>query len=137
MSFHFFAVPALDSEAEQSRLNDFCQRHRVVSVDRQFVSNGANSHWAICVLTAEGLGPLPGALRLRDGQQVGAHPSRRNAIDWKQVLSQADFACFAQLRSLRKTLAESAGVPVFAVFSNEQWAAMVQTRAGPVGCLGR
>ena len=52
MTFHFFAVPASDSAAAQEHLNDFCQRHRVVSVDRQFVNDGANSHWAICIQIA-------------------------------------------------------------------------------------
>lgn len=128
MSFHFFAVPALDPEAEQGRLNDFCQRHRVVAVDRQFVAAGADSHWAICVQIAQGPGQLPEALRLRADRHAPADGSHRNPVDWKQVLNEADFQVVAQLRSLRKTLAESAGVPVFAVFSNEQLAAMVQTR---------
>lgn len=137
MSFHFFAVPVLDAQAEQGSLNDFCQRHRVVSVDRQFVNDGANSHWAICIQIAHGPGPLPDALRLRAESHAPADGSRRNAVDWKQVLNEADFQLFAQLRSLRKALAESAGVPVFAVFSNEQLAAMAQTRPASLAELGR
>ena len=137
MSFYFFAVPAFDPEAEQSRLNDFCHRHRVVSVDRQFVNDGANSHWAICIQIAHGPGPLPDALRLRAERHAPADGSRRNAVDWKQVLNEPDFQVFARLRSLRKTLAESAGVPIFAVFSNEQLAAIVQTRPASLVELGR
>lgn len=128
MSFHFFAVPALDPEAEQDRLNDFCQSHRVVAVDRQFIAAGAASHWAICIQIAQGPGPLPEALRLRADRHAPSDGSRRNPVDWKQELNEADFQVFAPLRSLRKALAESAGVPVFAVFSNEQLAAIVQTR---------
>ena len=39
---------------------------------------------------------------------------------------------FSQLRQLRKELAEREGVPVYAVFTNEQMAAMVTGRVASV-----
>ena len=43
-------------------------------------------------------------------------------IDYKAVLSEGAFAVFSLLRDLRKTLAEAEGVPIYAVFTNEQLA---------------
>ena len=72
MSLHFFSIPALDSRGAQDELNQFCDAHRVVAVDRQFVSQGADSYWAVCVTVAAGHGPLPDALK---------SPERRPAVD--------------------------------------------------------
>jgi superfamily II DNA helicase RecQ len=117
---HFFAVPALDPGDVQAELNQFIGSHRVVGIERQFVQAGAGSHWAVCVSVAPGLAPLPAALK--------ADGSRAGKVDYKQVLSEAEFAVYVELRNLRKQLADEGGVPVYAVFSNEQLAAMVQQR---------
>jgi superfamily II DNA helicase RecQ len=50
-------------------------------------------------------------------------------VDYRVVLSPADFAVFARLRQARKELAQGEAVPVYTVFTNEQLAQMVQTRA--------
>ena len=52
----------------------------------------------------------------------------RNRIDYKTILSSDEFTIFSQLRELRKELSQQEGVPVFALFSNEQLAQMVQRR---------
>lgn len=40
-------------------------------------------------------------------------------IDYKDVLSERDFALYAQLRNLRKFLSEQEGVPTYALFTND------------------
>ena len=52
----------------------------------------------------------------------------RPRVDYKQVLSEADFALFAELRSWRKGPRRAEGVPVYAVFTNEQLAEIVRRR---------
>jgi superfamily II DNA helicase RecQ len=52
----------------------------------------------------------------------------RNRIDYKTILSPDEFTIFSLLRDLRKELSQQEGVPVFALFSNEQLAQMVQRR---------
>lgn len=134
MSFHFFTVLTLDPAAAQAELNAFCAEHRVVQVDRQFVAAGPHSHWALCVQVAEGPGPLLDALKSRRaGAAAGGETGAR--VDWKQRLSETDFALFARLREQRKALAERDGVPVYAVFTNEQLAAMAQNRAATLAEL--
>ena len=60
---------------------------------------------------------------------------RRGKIDYREVLSEADFAVFAKLRALRKTLADAEGVPAYALFSNEQLAEMAQRRVRTASAL--
>ena len=48
-----------------------------------------------------------GTLRhLRSGMRTGRRPEKRGKIDYREVLSETDFAVFAKLRALRKTLAD-------------------------------
>ncbi len=61
-------------------------------------------------------------------KQTGPASTRKSRIDYREVLNDKDFALFAKLRDLRKTLAEQESVPAYAVFNNGQLAAMVQKR---------
>ena len=47
-------------------------------------------------------------------------------IDYRTVLSDGQFSVFAVLRDQRKRFAEKDGVPVYAVATNDQLAAMVR-----------
>ncbi len=111
MNLKFFQIPAHGGEAE-AELNRFLGGHRIVNIDRHLVADGAESFWAVCVSYVESEG-------------VKA-PARKNKIDYREVLSEKDFALYVKLRTLRKELAQREGVPVYAVFTNEQLAAMVQ-----------
>lgn len=137
MEHLFFAIPALNSRDAQDELNRVCAGRRVVAVERQFVAAGLDSFWAFCVTVAPGAGPLPDALKTpehRSGSRGNGAASAR--VDYKQVLSEADFAVFADLRAWRKEAAEQDGVPVYAVFTNEQLAEMARQRVGAIADLG-
>jgi hypothetical protein len=124
---HFFSVPALDSQRAQDELNRFCAAHRVVTLQREFVTMGANSYWAICVTVASGEGTLPDSLKA---------PERRagtGRIDYKQVLSEEEFLGFARLRNWRKATADGDGVPVYTVFTNEQLVEIARRQFGRAG----
>lgn len=47
-------------------------------------------------------------------------------VDYREVLDEAQFARFRKLREARKRIAEEDGVPVYAVFSNDQLAEMAR-----------
>lgn len=123
MSIHCFSIRATQPEPSQAELNQFLRSQRVVSVQRHFVADGADSYWAFCVEVAEGQAPLPAALRAQGdgGRRAGGDGT---APDYKQILNEADFARFVGLREPRKQLAQREGVPVYAVFTNEQLAAL-------------
>ena len=115
MNMQFFTIPMADPHAAAETLNAFLAAHRVVHVDRHFVAEGANSLWSICVSYIEGESRPPSAER-----------RQQKKIDYREVLSEAEFATFAKLRALRKTLADQEGVPAYALFTNEQLADMVR-----------
>lgn len=52
MRYHFFSIPVAAPEGAAKALNQLLGSHRVVSIDRQFVPDGANSFWAVCVSVA-------------------------------------------------------------------------------------
>lgn len=112
MRLRFFSVPAREPAAEAEEVNQFLASHRVLAVDRHLVADGPASFWAICVnyLDRSGAGPL----------------GRKGKIDYREVLPEEQFAVFVRLRALRKQIAESEGVPAYALFTNEQLAAMVR-----------
>jgi predicted DNA binding CopG/RHH family protein len=114
MKYRFFSIPAMMPEDMQDDMNRFCTAHRVISIEKQFVQDGERSYWAVCVSYVE--------------KQAGPLSPRKGNVDYREVLSAADFALFAKLRDLRKRLAEREGVPAYALFTNEQLAQMAQQR---------
>jgi superfamily II DNA helicase RecQ len=128
LSLHCFFVPARQPDPAQSELNAFLAAQRVLAVQREWLADGAHSGWAFCVEVLAGPGPLPAALKAPAGRR-GAE------VDYKQVLSETDFAVYARLREWRKQRAQEDGVPLYAVFSNEQLAACVTQRVDSLAAL--
>jgi superfamily II DNA helicase RecQ len=118
--FRFFTIPLHGGEDQAQELNRFLAGHRLLAIDRQFVADGANSAWAICVSFDE------------NGAEMAPRPvgsvGKRGKVDFKDILGAEEFAVFARLRALRKERAEAEGVPAYALFTNEQLAEMVQRR---------
>ena len=94
MQLKAFTIPIHDAGGALEEVNTFLRAHRILSVDRHFVQDGANSVWAICVSY------------LGDANRPLAAGAKRPKVDYREVLSEADFAVFAKLRNLRKELAE-------------------------------
>jgi len=123
LKYKFFYIPAIDSLAEGEALTKFCANRKILAVEKHFVSCGRDSAWAFCV-------------QYLDSGDTG-EPSRKNKVDYKEVLDGPDFDLYSRLRSLRKVIAEAEGVPLYSVFTNEQMAAMVTDRAASLADLAR
>ena len=125
MRFRFFLVPVHSAEDAATALNQFLAGHRILAIDRQFVADGANSAWAICVSF--------------DDSSADATPrssiGKRGKVDFKDTLSPPEFAVFSRLRALRKERADAEGVPAYALFTNDQLAEMVQRRVTSAAAL--
>lgn len=111
MAYAFFEIPTDASAEVAAPLNAFLRTHRVVRVTRQWREAGKESAWAFCVEYADG--------------PVATAPVTTK-VDYKEVLPPEQFEVFARLRTLRKTLSEREGQPVFAVFTNAQLAEIAQ-----------
>ncbi len=99
MQLRAFTIPVHDAGAAMDEVNLFLRANRILSVDRHFVQDGTNSVWAICVSY------------LGEAGRPQTMGSKRAKVDYREVLSEADFALFAKLRNLRKELAEREGAP--------------------------
>jgi len=128
VKYRFFQVPARDPGAEAEVLNRFLGQHRILSVERQLIADGQMSFWALAVAYVE--------TDAAPGSPEEAGRGRKAKVDYREILDQKDFATYAALRSLRKELAEREGVPAYALFTNEQLAAMVQGRVRTAAALG-
>lgn len=125
MQVRFFTIPIKNTEEAEAEINRFLGSHRILAVDRRFVDNGENSFWTLAVEY------LRGAAEARDEARPG-----KPKVDYKDVLSPEDFAVFSRLRELRKKRADAEAVPVYAVLTNEQLAAIARARpASPAELL--
>jgi superfamily II DNA helicase RecQ len=128
MPLQFFTIPVLEPQAATAELNQFLATHRVWSVDQRLIEVGLQSVWTVCVTYGD-----PPSDRGRSPSR--SPPSSEARIDYRDVLSETQFALFARLRKLRKTLAEAGQVPAYAVATNEQLATMVRQDVHTLGQL--
>ncbi len=118
MALRFFLIPIQDLDAATAELNSFLSSHKILTIDRNWVDLGSNSYWALCVNYLQG---GSSAVTTRNNNV------NRSRIDYKEVLTPIEFDVFSRLRELRKVLAQKEAVPVYALFTNEQLAQIVQT----------
>jgi len=114
MQMAFYSISARGDAGLQEDLNRFLRSHRVLTVHREFVGQGDNSFWALTVEYMEGTA---------QSSTTSGRPGKER-VDYKEILSPADFALFAKLRDWRKATSEKEGIPVYAVLTNEQLAAI-------------
>ena len=124
MALRFFQVPARGCELSEAALNGFLASQRVLTIERRWVDLGENSYWALCIDYQPGSPVSPGFLA-NNGSKLGAGKLR---VDYREILPPQEFEVFSELRILRKEIADAEGVPVYAVFSIQQLAEMVQRR---------
>ncbi len=108
-----FTIRAIGDEVAEESVNRFLRGHSVLDVRQEFVPNGTNSVWCIAVRYAE----------RDDGDGSGG---RRPRIDYREVLDPEVFARFAELRKRRRAIAEADALPPFAVFTDEELAAIAR-----------
>lgn len=95
MRYHFFTIHALDPAEGGEQLNAFLAANTVLSVERQFVADGVNSFWSVCVSVA---GDKSMKTKERKKQ-------KKQSVDYREILSSEHFAIYARLRTLRNKLA--------------------------------
>lgn len=118
MRMKFFVIPVFDPGDAEAELNQFLSTHRIAEVQRELVVSGGTPAWAISVSYQAS----------STAAKATAAPGGKSRVDYKEVLSPEEFSLFAELRALRKRLADSEGVPVYALFNNHHLATMVQQK---------
>ncbi len=116
MQYRFFTIPVMEeSGSAAEEMNAFIRGHRVLNVQREFVSNERLCGWCCCVEYIEN-GKVP----------ENGRGASREKIDYRTVLNDRDFERFRLLRECRKILAEEDAVPAYAVFLDEQLALLAR-----------
>ena len=107
-----FFVSPFGEKSVTDELNVFLRSHRIVNVEKRLVDGERGTGWAF--LVEYGI----------DGGKQTSNSTQR--IDYREVFNAFEYAFFDKLRNLRKELAEKSGIPVYAIFTNDQLAAMVK-----------
>lgn len=120
LQYRFFTIPIKAVHEAESELNHFLRTVRVITIHREFVTQGENSFWGMAVEYMENGNPQTAS--------SGIPGTGRKNIDYREVLSPEDFAIFVKLREWRKVTAVQEAVPVYTLFTNEQIAKMAEAR---------
>jgi superfamily II DNA helicase RecQ len=110
-----FFISPFGEKSVSDELNTFLRSHRIINVEKRLIDGERGTGWAFLVEYGNE----------NNGKTASSSPSSPR-IDYREVLNAEEYALFDKLRNTRKELAEKAGVPVYAVFTNEQLAAMVK-----------
>jgi len=108
-----FFVSPFGENSVTDELNAFLRSHRIVHVEKKLVDGERGTGWLFLVEY--------GAAESGKPAQGGAQ-----RVDYREVLNTAEYALFEKLRALRKEISEKQGIPVYAVFTNEQLAVMAK-----------
>lgn len=118
MQCSVYTVPVFDSFHELEKLNAFLRSNRVYHVEKQFFVSGQTAYWSFCV-----------------EYEVKLQGQKQGRIDYREKLSEADFAIFSKLRDLRTTCAKEQNIPLYTVFTNEQLVAMIHRKTTSIAKL--
>ena len=108
MQYKMFLIPLSGPESNQEELNTFLRGHKIIRVRTDLIHDDAYSFLVEYV------------------ENGTTGKARGQRVDYRELLPPEQFAVFVKLREKRKVLAEEKGLPVYAVFTNEQLAEMVK-----------
>ena len=107
-----FFVSPFGEKSVTDELNTFLRSHRIINVEKRLIDGEHGCGWVFLIEYGT------------DGGKSTSNSGQR--VDYREVFNTAEYALFDKLRNLRKELAEKSGIPVYAVFTNDQLAAMVK-----------
>ena len=91
-------------------LNRFLRSKKVLEVENQLVNHAQNAYWCFCI-------------KYLDDE---AKEREKKRVDYRQVLDELSFKRFSTMREIRKQLAKEDAVPAYAVFTDEELAALAR-----------
>jgi superfamily II DNA helicase RecQ len=116
--FASFFISPFGEPTVCDELNKFLRSRRIVNVEKRLIDSERGTGWLFLVEYGEEL----------KSQQPGGNAR----IDYRETLTQQEYVLFDKLRELRKTISEKQGVPVYAIFTNEQLANMAKSPPGSI-----
>jgi len=108
-----FYVSPFGERTVTDELNVFLRSHRIVNVEKRLIDGERGTGWVFLI-------------EYGNIDTKNSAPSSSQRIDYREVLNPTEYALYDKLRDLRKQIAEKAGIPIYAVFTNDQLAGMVK-----------
>jgi len=116
MQIKIFTVPIHDDGSALEEMNRFLRGQRVLEVEQYFRDHPTGAAWCFCVQYVAG----------SSNSGAGANRRREKKVDYKEILDEATFNRFSQMRVIRKQIAEAEGLPAFAVFTDADLAELAK-----------
>ena len=108
-----FFISPFGEKTVTDELNAFLRSHRIVNVEKRLVDGERGTGWVFLV-------------EYGSTENKNSTNTSSQRVDYREVLNPVEYALFDKLRNLRKEIAEKSGIPVYAVFTNDQLAGMVK-----------
>lgn len=105
MPYKLFTFPIVTDNEED--MNKFLRSNKIIDVEKHLITFNNNAYWTFCIQYV--------SINL-----TASSYEKKEKIDYKVVLSEANFKTFSQLRLIRKKLAEEDAVPAYAVFTDSE-----------------
>lgn len=116
MRFHLFQY-TLPADPQLAELNAFLASQAVTTVNQEIVATQGGPMLVFVVETVT---------NTNDGRSQRA--SGKSKVDYREVLTEEQFAVFSRLRDERKRIGDTEGVALYNIFNNAQLATMVTGR---------
>lgn len=116
MEIKIFTVSVHHGESMNEELNKFLRSHKVVDIEKRFVSQDHGAYWSFCVSYITG------------GKVSVSNTDRRMKKDYREILDAKTFSIFEKLRSYRREIAKNDAVPAFAVFTDAELVKMAKEK---------
>lgn len=116
MQIKLFTIPTIDGESVSEEMNRFMRGHKILEVEQQLITNANGSAaWCFC-------------LKYIDNSATICSSDFRNRakVDYKELLSDREFATFSSFRVARKAIAEADSIPAYNVFLDAELAEFVK-----------
>lgn len=104
MQIRIFTIPIGDIGEMSQEMNVFLRSHKILTIEKQFLSVGLEGVWTFCVTYLD--------------DNIHQETKDSDKRDYQKELEPAAAAVYSQLRDIRKNMASDAAVPPYIIFSN-------------------
>jgi len=128
VQFKFFWVSAQNSSSIENDLNHFLSSVHVLKIQKEFVSNGSDSHFCILVEYIKSENQTSNSSTYKNS-------SSKKKVDYREILSPEDFSLYDTIRTWRKVVAQKEAVQLYTILTNEQMSIIAQKRINTLNGL--
>lgn len=115
MQYTNFIIPKGGNSQNLDDLNSFLRKHKIISVAKEFFQQDGS--WSILVEYLE-----------VDDNPRYLQNGKSGKVDYKQILSEEEFAVFSKLRDWRKKVAGEKNIPPYVIFTDKQMAEIITSK---------